>query len=459
MTRSAPLLLLVGAVACSGRAGPTLPGPAAARAGASADAAPGADQPDQGEPPPPTSPPPRVDWAAARIDSDAELAAVWRRLVPVALDWDLAVADIPDDATARALAIGLLRAGNFVCTRVHQAPVGCRAGAGAELADVAPTATLDDPCLRRQVALWAIERLSTEDVVALAPTLEQLVRIGPPEPALADAVLEAAIDAPEPVRLRLVAAAKAAGQDRAADDNLGGLSDAAMITAARDWHLDGAVEAIDAGLARPTYLAALTDLRLRPATRLHALTELVSLLDVTATALPRDLEAGLVKGSADPDCGVAMAAAEALASFGKVGHLPRAPASRRPADLLRTLCLLVHAEGPAPLPRGLIAPRGLTVIERVYDPTQLDDAPDDGDGDPRMTRTVTTTPASEVEVVPFDDELVTALAGCRASPCVDPSTGVRFSFGLATVAGRLTLASIERFEGPDRCGEPELPSP
>ena len=43
-----------------------------------------------------------------------------------------------------------------------------------ELADVAPTATLDDPCLRRQVALWAIAGLEADHAAALSVKLGKL---------------------------------------------------------------------------------------------------------------------------------------------------------------------------------------------------------------------------------------------------------------------------------------------
>src|SRR5690349_13199283 len=132
------------------------------------------------------------------------------------------------------------------------------------------------------------------------------------------------------------------GHGAAVDDELYGLSEAALTTAATTLHVDAAVEALDVSLARPVYLAAARDLALRPASRATAIRELAA--EVTGQSLPRDLEKVLLAALADPDCGVAGAASVVLASFGRSQAAPPRPRNRKVAAAMRTLCVLAAAE-------------------------------------------------------------------------------------------------------------------
>jgi hypothetical protein len=391
----------------------------------------------------------RFDWTGIAIANDSDAVAVWRRLVPVAQDWELRVSTIPDEHV-RAMATALLRAGNFACAPV-KTTVGCTY-VDHTFVDPPPTATLDDPCLRREIALWALDQLDPAGVAALVPTLTALARTPPPDDQLVDRVLEIVSEQPESTRLAILGAARAAGHSGdAVDMNVDGLSDAGMIAAARDHHIDGALTALDVSLAFPLYIAAIGDRKLRPETRRGAIVDLTA--EIAYDRVPRELEKALVAATADPSCAVAAAAAEALAGFGRTAYLPRRPRGRKVADAMRMVCVLAAGDHQ-PSPRNLIATRGLTVVERNFDPDREFDTSvpdDDGDGDPRTQRIIDVFPRSEVTELPYAEELEAAMERCTGTTCTVPATGVKFHFGFAPgPGGALALSRIERQE-PSGC--------
>jgi hypothetical protein len=388
----------------------------------------------------------RFDWSGIAIASDADALAVWKRLVPSARDWELRVSTIPDPLV-QPMAAALLRAGNFGCLPATTSAT-CET-TDTTFVDPPPTSTLDDPCLRREVALWALDQLDPASITALLPTLTALARTPPPDDQIVDRVLEIVYDQPEAERLAILAAARGAGHvGDVVDMNVRGLSDAGMMTAARDLHIDGALDALDAGLAFPLYLAAVTDRKLRPDTRRAAIVELTA--EIVDDKLPRDVEKALVAATTDPACTVAAAAAETLAAFGKSSYLPRRPRGRKIADAMRMICILVAGD-QQPSPRNLVAARGLTVIERSFDPDREFDPSvpdDDGDGDPRTLREIDVLPRAEVVTLPFAEELEAAMQRCSGATCTVPGSGIQFRFGFVAAAGGLALERIERFEPP-----------
>jgi len=399
------------------------------------------------EPPDPDRARLDIDWASTPTTTDAEAVAVWRRILPTGVDWDLRLAQIPEDRVA-PLAAALLRGGNFACAPLTGG--GCTPGY-LGWPDPAPDATFDEPCLRRAVALWAMSNLDGDQVAALVPVLRSIAGSPQVDDELAGAALVAAGDQSEATRLDLLRAAREAGHAGAVDDELGDMSEQGLITAATDLHIDAAIEALDVGLSRPVFLAAVRDRQLRPATRIDAIHELSA--DVTGAA-PRDLEKLLVEAARDPDCGVAATAATTLNGFGKKDAMPRRPRTRKVADAMRALCVMAAADA-VDAARPFVGPTGLKVIERTYDANlefaKDDDDDADGDHDPRTSRTVETVTGKDLVEIPFDADIPAAMARCKGTVCALPG-GVELTFTFAPARdGGLWLDAIERHDRGD-CG-------
>jgi hypothetical protein len=439
------LALFALAAACSA---PANPPPVQARP------TPGGPAPGAGlgvEPAPPPPPDPElakldIDWATTSVASDADALAVWRRIVPTARDWELRVAQIPDDKHA-ALAGALLRAGNLRCPAV--ATTACTAGF-VGYPEPAIDASFDDPCLRRTLALWAIGSLGN-DVEDLLPTLSALAG----DRAVDDEVVEAAVTAaryqPETARMDLIRAAAAAGHGAAVNNELYGLSSELLAEAATQLHIDAAVETLDVDYSRPVFLAAVRDRALRPSTRIDAIHELVI---ASGEKLSRELDKALTEATKDPDCTLAATAAAALVQLGKPHALPSRPRNRKPADAMRALCVMAAADLPQ-VAAAFVGPKGLKVVETSFD-ADLEFAPDDnedGDNDPRTTRKVETVIRRDFEDIPFDTEIPLAMKSCKGTTCTVAGAGIELAFAFVPAKdGGLWLDTIERRDRGD-CGE------
>src|SRR5262245_16955541 len=136
-------------------------------------------------------PPPRrlldIEWDKIALTDDAAALALWRRIAPTGADWEDKLQEIPA-AAARPLAIAVLHGGNFTCA---QPPTGACAAPLYDVAPPADTAGFDDPCLRRLLALWAIDRLDDRDLPAIKPALLAIAAIPPPESQLVAAAIHA----------------------------------------------------------------------------------------------------------------------------------------------------------------------------------------------------------------------------------------------------------------------------
>lgn len=383
------------------------------------------------------------------LATDADADAVWRKIVPTATDWELRVAQIPDSAY-EPLVGALLRGGNAACAVMMgdgctPAPIG--------YADPAPAATFDDACLRRQLVMWAASSIDRDQAEALAPALLALAGSPQVDNEVVGAIVSAAKDEDEDARMALIRAAVGAGHVDAIRDELGGLSEQSLAELATKFHVDDAVEALDAGYSRPVFLAAVTDGALKPDTRMNAISELVIALD--SKQLPKDLDKALTAAARDPDCRVAAAAAVALVELGKPHAVPARPRTKKPADAMRALCVMAAANMPDAA-AAFVGPRGLKVVERTYD-ADLEFAPDDnldGDNDPRTESKVDTVVRRDFEDIPFDDELPVALAHCTGTTCAI-GAGVELTFAFVPAKdGGLWLDTIERRDRGDCGGNP-----
>lgn len=363
------------------------------------------------------------------LPDDAAALALWQRIAPTGADWELRLGELPDDdALLKPLALALLRQGGFACPAS-----GPCVGAGFKAVDAA--ATLADPCLRRELALWALGRLDEEDAAGIADTLVSLAGLPPPEEELVSEAFELVPQGQDALLLRMNEAARAAGQGELADSSLRWLSAAALEVAARTMHADGAFAHLELPDARELFVAAIGDPRLRPATRISVMEELAA-----EQPLPKSIRVALRKAADDPSCEVAGAALRLLESAGeKVRPAPR----RSFATAVRALCVGEARDSDSPALDShlvpLVSPQGLAVIDHAA----LTEEAGELSGE--------LMPPEEVFVLPFGEELAGALERCQGKICRGP--GVRFELAFDK---QWRLQRIERFAD-DSNGCPTTP--
>jgi hypothetical protein len=389
-------------------------------------------------------PPPRrlldLDWAKVTLTNDAEATALWQRIAPTGADWEDKLGEIPA-ALARPLAIAILHGGNVTCMKP---PTGACAKPAYDVAPPADAAGLDDPCLRRLLALWSIAQLEDDDLPAVKDALRGIAAIPPPESQLVAAAIHAVPEADQDTRLELLSIAWRAGQGDLVDTAVGSLDEAHLITAARAHHLTGALEVLSAEGHRAVYLAAVNDEALAARARTSAIGDLVALDD----KLPPDLSAALVSAVRSKDCVVAAAAARALDQHGDHRFVPRRPRTANTGALMRAMCVLASYEAlqqsdePSLLATYLPA-RGLERVTITYDP--LSDVDSDGDGDPHTSHTADLVPRGDA-VLPELEDLVRAMAHCTGTICV--SDDHEFRFVWKPVGGEHLLSRIELADRP-----------
>ena len=394
-----------------------------------------------------------IDWKAVPLASDADALALWQRIAPTGDDWQEKLAELPHELPiARPLAIALLREGNFTCPAP---PADACSPVLPDLPPPAPTATLGDPCLRRMLALWAIDQLEADDLPRVRDALRAIAAIPPPESQLVAAALYTLPVDDVAGRYELLAIAWRAGQHELVDGMLAPLDEAHLVTAATQLHIDGALDRLSADTHRATFLAAVTDEQLAPAARISAMAELAE----PADKLPADLRAALLAAGRSPDCQVVAGAARTLEQHGDHALAPRWPRTRSTAAMMRELCVLAsfeqmqRADEPSYFP-GYIAPGGLELVTVSYDP--YSDADPDGDGDVHTEHQVQHVPASEA-VLPELDDLVTAMKHCHGTTCRGEDHDFRFT--LRPGAGGLLLSRLEIRELPPCVPKPAISVP
>ncbi len=453
----APMRLAALAVLLAACGGPRT-GPAKVEvATAPPDAAPALVEPEA-----PVSESP-VDWSAVTFATDDDARAVWRALELTGDNYYLRLEDIPRQAR-EPLAMALLREGNFVCAATP-IQISCTQTA-LEFLEVPPEATIDDPCLRRRLALWAVDNLDDDTLLhELIADVVALAALPPPESELNRAVLYRVSD--EPTKLQMIQAAVDAGNRAIAEESLGGLS-VAGLEAAIAMHLDAAVDSLDGSYSAALGRAILDPL-LRRDTRIRATSSLYYyVLDADPTDPGRQVAYdALVAGTRAPDCGVAgMAKAAVAAIDGKPFPSPLPKQAKAPA-VMRAMCEMLGnvLDDPLAVWHRFVDERGLTVRWTTHDPRRVemlwDDYPDardankdgapdvdeadpDGDGDPATTH----------EVVHYDreqwlgeealsDELRRAMAECKGTKCHLAATRTDFTLSFRKGRAGLVLDAID----------------
>jgi hypothetical protein len=369
-----------------------------------------------------------IDWTQVHLASDADALELWKQIAPTGADWELRLGEVPSDQDLqKRLALAVLREGNFACHPTSN----CVNDASLE---AEPGATLSDPCLRRELALWALDRLDDSDASQIEHELVALAGLPPPEEELVREAFGLVPVGRDDLLLSMMTAARSAGQGEVADESLQWLSEAALHEVAARLHSNGALHLLDPATARAAFLAAISDAQLSVSTSVAAINDLVAL---ESHALPKDLRAALIHAVKDPRCEVAAAAARALASAGDHRFEPR-PANRSVAAALRALCVMAafsqDVVGADPALRTFVSRVGL----QVFDHATITDEPDNPAGE-------FIAPA-ELVALPFLEELGGALEHCTGTTC--RGDGLRFEL---TLDPDRTLRRIERFAEPTAC--------
>ncbi len=395
-----------------------------------------------------------IDWDTTTADSEPAALALWQKIAPTGADWDSKLEEIPvDRPVARQLAIALLHGGNFAC-RAMPATHNC-AKQPYEIDVPKETAGLDDPCLRRLLALWSVDQLEDDDLPIVHDALAAILALPPPESQLVAAVLHTFPEAKQDQRLAALATAWAAGQHDLVNAGMGSLDEAHLIAAVHQYHIDGALEVLSAEAHRAVYLEAIADEAMAGKARIQAIGDVVASED----KLVPKTRAAVVAATKSTDCSVAAAAARALDQHGDHGFVPRRPHANTPAPMMRALCvlasfeLLQRADESSLLPSYLPA-RGLELARVTYDPFSEVDL--DGDGDPHTEHTIDLI-ARDAATLPELDDLTRAMHHCVGTTCTTDEREFRFTF--KSVSGELLISRIEVADQPP-CQDPSgVPAP
>jgi hypothetical protein len=331
------------------------------------------------------------------------------------------------------------------------------------------TSTLDDPCLRRRIALWALDQLHDEDTLtSLSDELLFLAGLPPPErelPAAAIAKMPSGF-----LTATALWEAKAAGNDELVSPHaLEGLAHEDLLQAAASLHLDEALLALDPSLETDLYLDALLDDALRPATRL----EVIDLMTSEATRAAGAELGYQVRRRLDTlvetdDCTIAAAAQAAIAKLDGNGVAMVAGPFMIEQDVIRAICATLGVGAPGKAWRSVVARRGLDVVNHTEDPFRVDalwtkypfaydndedGVPDVPEADPDLDGNAATW--KEVDrvywtkkfMLPFADELKLALPHCEELRCRVPGTSVWFELDIRLQRGAMyRLVGIDRHE-------------
>jgi hypothetical protein len=394
-----------------------------------------------------------IDWSTVSLATSADAHALWERIAPTGLDWEDKLAELPD-LVERPLAIALIERGNFTCMP-PPSKQDCAVQA-FDVKDPAQTAGLADPCLRRLLAIWALDKLEPEDLPKLRDQLRAIVAIPPPESELVATALAQVPEDDHALRLDLLARAHQAGQHDVVADAVGRLDEAHLIEAVTKHHIDSALEILSAEGHRHVYLAAVTDEQLGNRARTRAMFDLVATTMAGSQAndkLAPDVTTALVKAAAAKDCTVAATAARMLQQHGDKRFVPARPRVATPEKMMRSLCVLASYEqqqsaDEASLLPGYVRKHGLERINITYDP--LGETDDDGDGNPH-TKSEATLVTKDQLVLPEIDDLVKAFRSCSGTVCKSEDRAFRFTF--KSVGGQLLLARLEMADRPP-CPKP-----
>ena len=373
-----------------------------------------------------------IDWSTVQLNSEADALALWQRIAPTGLDWSEKLDEVPGDGPiVEQLALALLHGGNFQCA----AQTNSCGKPPIELPELDPAATLADPCLRRQLALWSINQLDEDLIINELAALRVIVALPPPESELIATAIKALPDSEHKARLELLAIAFRAGHRELVNGLVAPLDEPFLLEAVQKHHIDGALDLITAESHRAVFSAALTDEQLHPNARVAAMIELVA---TDPAKLAKDTRTAIIKATRSKSCAVAAAAARFLVRNGDKKFGPGKPRTGKPDVMMRALCVLAsYEQGLRPdEPSFLLAyvpKKGLELVTTTYDEYR----------DPKTETTTIVVPRDEV-TLPEVEDLVRAMATCKGTTCASDDREFRFGFKGAD----LLLHRIEVTERP-----------
>jgi hypothetical protein len=392
-----------------------------------------------------------IDWNQVPLTSDADALALWDRIAPTGDDYSEKLDELPDEGDiVDKLALALLHAGNFTC--VHPPPARDCVRAPFDVPEPGPDATFADPCLRRLLAIWAINQLDEDTVAGARDALRAIAAIPPPESELVAAALKALPETDQDGRLELDVIAFKAGHRELVNGMLSDFDEAHLIAAAQKHHIDGALDLLTPATARGVFLGAITDEQLDGRARVSAISELLAADD----KLEKDVRTAVVRATTATDCRVAAMAAQFLVRNGEKKFAPAKPRTGKPAAMMRALCVLAsyeagqRADEPSFL-LGFVPKKGLEVVTTTYD--EYNDTDTDGDGDPHTEKKAVLVPRDEV-VLPELEDMIRAFFHCAGTVCRSEDREFRFTFK----GGDALLTRIEVSERPP-CNTRGNPNP
>lgn len=389
-----------------------------------------------------------IDWEHTSVATEADALALWQRIAPTGEDWEEKLDEVPEDERIpSALALALFHGGNFTCV-TPPPPRDCGPVVPIDIEPPLATATFDDPCLRRVLAMWSMAELDDSELPAAMDALRAIVAIPPPESQLVATVLDLLPPTASRARLELLAIAFAAGHRELVNGKLGDLDEPSLIEAATKHHIDGALDQLTAETHRAVFDAAVADEAMIASARTQAMAELVASVASEGPKLPPDVRRVLLRAAKSADCTVAAAAVRLLVQHGETKVAPARPRTTSVPTLMRATCVLASYEqrqdaDEASYLLGYVPAKGLEVVRTTYDP--YNDVDEDGDGDPHTIRTTILVPRNEV-TLPELDEMIRAFPHCTGATCKSPD--FEFKFGWKPGAGGLVLARIEVTERP-----------
>jgi hypothetical protein len=369
-----------------------------------------------------------IDWSV-----DRDPAETWKLIAPTGADFEEKLQEIPD-AQQGKLALALLAGGNFACAPV----MNC--GEPLYIPEPAPDSGFGDPCLRRMLAMWALDQLEPDQQPK--DVLRALAAI--PDSQLVAQVIHAVPEADQDFRLELIAIAWQAGVHM--EDAVAALDEDHLVTALVKDHIDAVLDQLTADRHRTEFVHAITDERLSAKQRVQAMTEIAA-ADLTSTGkdvLAPDLQKALIAATHSPDCAVAAAAAHMFETRGDHRFGPKRPHTRKVEPMMRAMCVLAQyealqrADEPSYLP-GYVPAAGLDIVRVSYDEY----------ADPH-TSEQTDHVARDQALLPELEDLLRALPHCTGTVCTSREHEFRFGWKPGP-GGDLLLARIDVVERPS-CG-------
>src|SRR3569623_950452 len=374
-----------------------------------------------------------LDWSV-----DRDPIETWKLIAPTGADFEDGafgekLQKIPVEQSVK-LALALLAGGNFACAPV----MSC--GEALYIPDPTPTADFNDPCLRRMLAMWAVEQLEAD----LQPkdVLRALAAIT--DSQLVAQVIHAVPEADQDIRLELLAIAWTAGVHL--PDAVAQRDEALLFTALVKDHIDAVIDQLTADRHRAEFLQASADEQLSAKQRTQAMSAVAD-TDLPSTGkdvLAPDLQKVLIKAPHSPDCAVAAAAAHMFVTRGDHRFGPKRPHTRKVEPMMRAMCVLAQyealqrADEPSSLP-GYVPAAGLDIVRVSYDEY----------ADPH-TSEETTHVARDQAMLPELEDMLRAFDHCTAGVCTSREHEFRFGWKPGP-GGDLLFVWIDVVERPS-CG-------